>query len=241
MNRCARNLAFFCISILLASCGAPVRSTQGLDQWGHRAGPKGFHTVIIDAGHGGRDNGAVSRHTGQREKDLTLDLAKRLRGELRHDFKTVLMRGSDSFVDLDDRVRRANREGGILVSLHFNSGPSRIRGPETYYWRVDSHGLATRCQRAMNAVSPAEVFNRNLVRRRIRLTRNPQIPCVLLEGGYLSHASESRLIANSAYRQKLARAIAAAIRTQASIGDSGTGPLPRPINVPPSRATDRRE
>jgi N-acetylmuramoyl-L-alanine amidase len=93
----------------------------------------------------------------------------------------------------------------------------------------------------MTAVSPVESSNRGLVRRRLRLTRNPEIPCVLLEGGYLSHPEESRLIANPGYRQKLASAIASAIRTQAVIGDAGTGPLPSPLNEPPSRASDTRE
>jgi N-acetylmuramoyl-L-alanine amidase len=225
------------ISILLTSCAAP----GGRDSWGHRPGPRGFKTVIIDAGHGGADPGAISRHTGQREKDLTLDLARRLRAEL-GGFRTILMRSDDTFVDLDERVRRANHHGdAILVSLHFNSGPSHVRGPETYYWRVDSHGLAVRLQRAMSAASPAENSNRGLVRRRLRLTRNPEIPCILLEGGYLSHPSESRLIAEPAYRQKLAAAIAGAIRAQAAHGDAGTGPLPRPLYEPPSRPTDSPE
>jgi N-acetylmuramoyl-L-alanine amidase len=227
----------------LASCAAPgTRSSSGRDAWGHRPGPKGFNTVIIDAGHGGKDAGASSPHTRQKEKDLTLDMAKRIRAKLGGTFKVILMRKDDKFVDLDDRVIGANRYGGaVLVSMHFNSGPSRVRGPETYYWRVDSHGLAVRLQRAMESVSPGENANRGLVRRRLRLTRNPEIPCVLIEGGYLSHSAESRLIADSGYRQKLASAIAGAIRTQAAIGDSGTGPLPRPLYEPPSRATDARE
>jgi N-acetylmuramoyl-L-alanine amidase len=224
-------------AILLASCATP----GGRDSWGHRSGPKGFTTIIIDAGHGGTDSGAVSRHSGQREKDLTLDMAKRIRAEL-GGFRTVLMRSDDTFVDLDERVRRANRHGdAILISMHFNSGSSHVRGPETYYWRVDSHGLAVRFQRAMSAASPAESANRGLVRRRLRLTRNPEIPCVLLEGGYLSHPSESRLIAQPAYRQKLAAAIAGAIRDQSAQGDAGTGPLPRPLFEPPSRPTDASE
>ena len=100
---------------LLASCGAPgPAGSYGRDVWGHRPGPKGFKTVIIDAGHGGKDIGAVSRHTRQREKDLNLDMAKRIRAELRGDFKTILMRSSDTFVDLDDRVRFANRYGVTL-------------------------------------------------------------------------------------------------------------------------------
>ena len=237
-----KSSALLALTAFLASCGAPSGgSSAGRDYWGHRPGPKGFKTVIIDAGHGGKDPGAVSRHTGQREKDLTLDMARRIRGEL-GGFRTILMRSSDEFVDLDDRVARANRHGGaILVSMHFNSGPSGIRGPETYYWRVDSHGLAVRFQQAMKNVSPSESGARGLVRRRLRLTRNPEIPCVLLEGGYLSNSAEARLIQSSAYRDKLAKAIAGAIKTQSAIGDSGTGPLPPPINAPMSRPTDSKE
>jgi N-acetylmuramoyl-L-alanine amidase len=231
------------IAAFLASCAGPgTRSSSGRDVWGHRPGPKDFKTVIIDAGHGGKDPGAVSRHTGQREKDLTLDMAKRIGAELDGDFRIILMRSDDTFIDLDDRVIRANRHGdAVLVSMHFNAGPSHVRGPETYYWRVDSHGLAVRLQRAMTSASPVESSNRGLVRRRLRLTRNPEIPCVLIEGGYLSNAPESHLIADPGYRQKLASAIASAIRTQSEAGDAGTGPLPKAINSPPSRPTDAPE
>jgi N-acetylmuramoyl-L-alanine amidase len=233
------------LSALITSCG-PLSdissSSSGRDALGHRPGPRGFRTVIIDAGHGGKDSGAVSPHTGQKEKDLALDTVKRIATALRSDFKVILMRSDDTFIDLDERVARANRNGNaILISMHYNSGPSFIRGPETYYWRVDSHGLATRLQQAMAQTSPVEIGNRGLVRRRIRLTRNPEIPCVLLEGGYLSNATESRQISDASYRQKLANAIANAIRTQAALGDSGTGPLPRPLNSPLSRPSDARE
>ncbi len=242
MSKFLKLISPVALATFFASCAGPsAPSSAGRDVWGHRPGPKGFRTVIIDAGHGGKDSGAVSPHTGQKEKDLTLDMAKRLRSELSGDFKTILMRDDDTFVDLDDRVIRANQYGGILVSMHFNSGPSGIRGPETYYWRVDSHGLAVRCQQAMASVCPGESGNRGLVRRRIRLTRNPEIPCLLLEGGYLSNAAEARLCADPGYRQKLARSIAGAIRTQAANGDTGTGPLPPPLNEPPSRPTDTKE
>jgi N-acetylmuramoyl-L-alanine amidase len=239
-----------CLTAALAACGPAIVSSNvssggssyGRDIYGHRPGPKGFKTVIIDAGHGGKDNGATSPFTGQREKDLALDTALRIRSELSRDFKVILMRSDDTFIDLDERVLRADRfPNAVLISMHYNSGPSACRGPETYYWRVDSHGLATRLQQAMSKVSPAEIGNRGLVRRRIRLTRNPEIPCVLLEGGYLSNAAESHQISDAAYRQKLASGIAATIRTQAAIGDAGTGPLPRPINAPPSRPTDAPE
>lgn len=232
------------LSGLLVSCvpSGPGGHSSGRDYWGHRPGPRGFRTVVLDAGHGGKDNGATSATTGQHEKDLTLDMVKRIRAELGGGFRTILIRSDDTFVDLDDRVVRANRFGdAVLISMHFNSGPSHVRGPETYYWRVDSHGLAERLQRAMAGTSPAEASNRGLVRRRLRLTRNPEIPCVLLEGGYLSNPAEARLAADPGYRQALARSIAGAIRQQAAQGDSGTGPRPAPINSPPSRPTDASE
>jgi len=228
------------IALLFASCAGPGGS-GGLqhDTWGHRPGPKGFHTVIIDAGHGGKDPGAISRRTGAQEKDLALDTAKRLERQLSGKVRVVMMRKGDSFIELDDRASRASgKDGTILISIHYNSSSSGIRGPETYYWRVDSHGLATRVQRAMESVSPAESGNRGKVRRRLRLTRNPDVPCILAELGYLSHPAEARLCADPAYRERMASALARAILDQQANGDAGTGSLPKPIYAPPSRPTD---
>jgi N-acetylmuramoyl-L-alanine amidase len=246
MNKTKQLSSLLAGLFLLAACAAdpkPVSSSPPKNsKLGHQPGPKGFKTIIIDAGHGGKDSGAVSNHTGNKEKYLTLDTAKRIQSALKGNFKTILMRSDDTFIDLDERVLRANKNGGaILVSIHYNSGSANLRGPETYFWRVDSHGLATRCQQAMCSVSPLESGNRGLVRRRIRLTRNPEIPCILLEGGYLSNKEESSLIAKPEYRQKLAEAIVGAIRTQSSIGDQGTGKLPPPLNEPMSRPTDKKE
>jgi len=148
---------------------------------GHRPGPMGFKTIIIDAGHGGRDSGAIGRANGAIEKRLAMDTAERLKKKLDPHFNVVLLRKSDKFVDLNDRVAFANRyESAILLSLHYNSGPSFLRGPETYYWRVDSYSLARRIQWGLEKVSPQENRNRGLVRRRLRLTRNPVIPSVLI-------------------------------------------------------------
>ena len=230
------------IALFFASCAGPGpggATSWKHDEWGHRPGPKGFHTVILDAGHGGKDPGAISRTTGAKEKDLALDTAKRLQRQLSGKVKVVMMRKGDSFIELDDRASRASgRNGTILVSIHYNSSSSGIRGPETYYWRVDSHGLATRVQRAMASVSPSESGNRGMVRRRLRLTRNPDVPCILAELGYLSHPAEARLCADPNYRERMASALARAILDQQAKGDAGTGSLPKPIYAPPSRPTD---
>jgi N-acetylmuramoyl-L-alanine amidase len=197
--------------------------------------------VIVDAGHGGKDSGARSRRTGLTEKTLTLDTAQRLRSELGRSFRVVMSRDSDVFVELDDRVRLANRYGNaVLVSIHFNESGSSIAGPETYWWRVDSYTLAKRVQRNLSSVA-SQHNSRGLVRRRLRLTRNPQIPCILVECGYISNGREGAALSSPSYRDKLARAIASAIREQAAVGAGDLGPLPPFIKAPPSKNTDARQ
>ncbi len=224
-----------------ASLSSTKKASTSHDAWGHRPGARGFSTVILDAGHGGKDPGATSPFTKQREKDLTLDMVERVRRELKGSVRVVLSRGSDKFVELDDRVRIADgTNDAVLVSIHFNAGPSHVAGPEVYFWRVDSYTLGKRIENALVRVAPQN-HSRGLVRRRLRLTRNPTIASVLVECGYLSNPSEAKLIAKADYRARLAKAIARAILDQRAEGDGKLGPLPKPLNEPKSKATDRRE
>jgi N-acetylmuramoyl-L-alanine amidase len=233
-----RIIAGFAIVFGLVSCQSPSGGI-GRSVYGDRPGPKGFKTVVIDAGHGGKDSGAHVK--GLMEKHLALDISKRLRSELQPGFKVVLLRSDDRFVELDERVRLANQYGdAVLVSIHLNFGPRSTSGPETFYWRTDSYSLARRVQMQLSAAIPNESGNAGLVRRRLRLTRNPTIPCILVECGYLTNAREAGLLTSAAYRERLAEAIARAIRDQSASGDSGMGVIPKPIYAPPSRAGDAR-
>jgi N-acetylmuramoyl-L-alanine amidase len=231
------------LSLLFSSCQSPTGGRGGArSQYGDRPGPKDFSTVVLDAGHGGKDSGTRGRGAFDSEKNLALDMVRRVQSQLRGSFKVILTRNSDNFVELDERVRIANRyPDAVLVSLHFNEGPRRLAGPETFYWRTDSYSLGRRVQRNLSAAAPIEKGNRGLVRRRLRLTRNPTIPGILVECGYLTNYGEQGLLRNTSYRDKLARAIASAIRDQAACGDAGMGPLPRPIYAPLSTSRDRRE
>lgn len=234
------------LSPLAPLAAAPFFSARKVsterDEWGHRPGARGFSTVILDAGHGGMDTGASSRSTRQREKDLALDMVQRVQKELAGSVRTVLTRSSDMYVDLDDRVGIADQyEDAVLVSIHFNSGPAHVAGPEVYYWRVDSYTLGKRIHAALMNATMEKHANRGLVRRRLRLTRNPQLPCVLVECGYLSNAGEAQLIARPEYRARMAKVIARAILDQRAEGDGALGPLPPPLYEPPSKKTDRRE
>jgi N-acetylmuramoyl-L-alanine amidase len=204
----------------------------------------GFTTVVLDAGHGGQDNGGTSRRGAspfQLEKNLTLDTAKRVRDLLRRSgFRVVMMRDDDYFIELNDRVARANKEGSraILVSIHYNAtSNSSASGAETYFWRADSHGLATRIE--SHVVNATGEHSGGVIRRRLRLTRNPDIRCVLCECAYLTNAQENARVADPNTRQRIAQGIAAGILEQARLGDGGIPPVPE-IWAPLSRAEDAR-
>jgi N-acetylmuramoyl-L-alanine amidase len=204
----------------------------------------GFTTVVLDAGHGGKDNGGTSRRGSnpfQLEKDLTLDTAKRVRDLLRRSgFRVVMMRDGDYFIELDDRVARASKEGSkaILVSIHYNAtSRSSANGAETYFWRADSHALATRIESHL-ANATGENYG-GVIRRRLRLTRNPDIRCVLCECAYLTNPQENARVADPNTRQRIAQGIATGILEEARLGDEGIPSVPE-IWAPLSRAEDAR-
>ena len=88
--------------------------------------PGSFSTVVIDAGHGGKDSGEHPPG-GLYEKTVALDTAERVRDLLNDEgLHTVMTRSSDVFVELDDRVAIADRygPGAVLVSIHYNASPS---------------------------------------------------------------------------------------------------------------------
>jgi N-acetylmuramoyl-L-alanine amidase len=201
-----------------------------------------FTTVLIDPGHGGKDNGGTSGRLAplQKEKDLTLDTAKRVRDELkRAGLRALMTREDDHFVELDDRVAMGNQLGAkaILVSIHYNAtGSSRPNGVQTFFWHANSHGLATRIQQAV--VNSTGETNNGVTRRRLRLTRNPEIPCVLCECAYLTNPTENAKVAQDNYRQLIANGIANGILQQYRLGDEGIPPVPE-IWAPLSKGSDK--
>jgi len=91
--------------------------------------------IVIDAGHGGADPGALGR-TGLREKDVNLDIAKKLAAILREDgLEVVLTRSTDRFISLSGRVSIANGSNAdLFVSIHSNASRTKsLNGFEVYY------------------------------------------------------------------------------------------------------------
>ena len=221
-----RAAALGLLTLLFAACGTvstpAVKNTS-----------RTFTTVVVDAGHGGKDNGAVRRY-GPAEKHAALDVATRLARKLRESqFKTVMTRSTDVFIPLDERaaIGRAQRNS-LFVSIHFNDTRRRaIRGFETYYHSPVAYPLAVRIQRRLLTIRGA--VNRGVHRANFRVLRKAIYPSVLVECGFLSNRSEGSEAGSSAFREILADKIAEAIVEERYGAGVYRGP---PNATPPSDA-----
>lgn len=200
--------------ILILTLLAPLAACTSTRSGGMKNTSKTFSTVVVDAGHGGKDSGAHRRYSPA-EKSITLDVAKRLERKLRESqLKTVMTRSSDVFVDLDDRVAIGNRQkNAIFVSIHFNDSRRRvIHGYETYYHSAMSRDLAMRIQSKLMTIPRAA--NRGVHTANFRVLRNARQPSVLVECGFLSNRREGGKARDTGYRELLADKIAEAIVEQ---------------------------
>lgn len=154
--------------------------------------------VMLDAGHGGDDWGALSPY-GVTEADLNLVQTAWLERELRACGATVgQMRTTDVYVTLDDRVREAIAWApDIFISLHHNSvyqdaDPFRRRGPEVYYHTGHSRTLAETVFDALDANWPQNIGGK-AKRANLRLNRNLTIcPSILIESAFICNPKDDR-------------------------------------------------
>jgi len=177
-------------------------------------------TVVIDAGHGGHDRGGIPRQRIS-EKEMTLDVAQRLKSVLAaNGYRVIMTRDSDVFVPLGTRVAIANSyRNAIFVSVHFNSaGRSGADGIETYFYGRDSLPLASAIHHFVAGGAPSP--NRGVRRRGYFVLRRARVPAVLVECGFLTNPSEGAYILKSSYRQKLAEEIAVGIRERSNVRSS---------------------
>ncbi len=118
-----------------------------------------FRTIVIDAGHGGKDPGAVG-YRGTKEKDIALDVAKRLEKKLSKNMKVkiVMTRDEDIFLRLSERTKIANENNGSLfISIHTNAAEDRrASGFETFLIGQNKNEAAVRVAARENAVLELE-------------------------------------------------------------------------------------
>jgi N-acetylmuramoyl-L-alanine amidase len=207
MRRLVNRIVTLAFVALLPAC-ASMRTRAVKDT------SKTFKTVVVDAGHGGKDSGAFRRY-GPPEKLVALDVAQRLSRKLRESqLKTVMTRDSDVFIELNDRVAIENaQKNAIFISIHFNDSNRRgIRGFETYYHSGPSFDLANGIQQKLMAIPNSK--NGGVHTANYRVLRNATCPAVLVECGYLSNRSEGNQARDWEYRELLADRIAEAIVEQ---------------------------
>jgi N-acetylmuramoyl-L-alanine amidase len=200
------------------------------------SGRHSIRGVVIDAGHGGSDNGAVSARGGM-EKSYTLDTAYRLDALLREaGVKTVFTRRNDVFVDLYERAHIASLYPDYaFVSIHYNSASPEARGLETYclsprgaastsssyLTRSDIQQLPGNEYDAANILLASMVHSeivrlnprdptadRGVKRARFVVIKQNVLPAILVEGGFVSNRMEAARVNTPNYRQSLAQAIA---------------------------------
>ncbi len=114
-----------------------------------------YRRVVIDAGHGGHDTGAIGP-TGVREKDVALSIALKLRDRLvALGLDVLLTRDDDTFVHLEERASIANTaKGDLFISVHCNAAPRKeLRGIETYTLNTSSNRYSIRLAARENAAS----------------------------------------------------------------------------------------
>lgn len=211
--------------------------------------------IAVDPGHGGTDPGAIGP-AGAREKEITLDIARKVAPLMTRDgLSVVLTRDDDRFVPLEDRTARANAFGAdLFVSIHCNAAENHSRhGVETYVLDTTKDEIASRVAARENATSQAATKELGSILASLRLAdqaghsmhlaelmqkmavastrdRYPDVldggvhtagfyvlvgarmPSILLETGYISNPLEEQRLASDDYRQRLADAVANAVR-----------------------------
>lgn len=181
---------------------------------GYGLGLDGKPVVVIDAGHGGTQPGAISL-TKKPEKDFTLAVALKVEALLQQEpnIDFVLTRDTDVTMSLQERVKIANDLGAdVFVSIHGNSidPPSNPSGSETYYTREESIPLADIMHRHL--VDATGLTDRKVRYSSLHVTRETLMPAVLLEAGYLSNKNDEALMYTEAFQQRVAEGIVAGIK-----------------------------
>jgi len=174
------------------------------------ASPLSGLTVFLDAGHGGRESGAVGP-TGFEEKIANLDIAKKLARKLRmKGARVVLSRTKDVTVPLEDRPSiAASANADILISIHNNSvaessDPVKVRGVSTYWYHPHAMSLSESIyKRCLDLGIPGlgHIYSN------LAIIRPHRMIAVLIEGAFMSHPDEEFLLQQDDFREKLAESI----------------------------------
>ena len=177
----------------------------------------GKFSVLLDPGHGGNDVGA--KGTGVYEKNINLDIAKRVQDKLsRQGIRVNLTRTKDYFVNLWQRGSMSRQmKSSLFVSIHSNAAKIKsVNGIEIFYYggagsyvKNQSYQFAKTVH--SNLIKTLKCKSRGIKTARFVVLRTSAIPAVLIEVGFVTNPWEGKNLAWAAYREKIAQAIAESI------------------------------
>ncbi len=210
-------ILFYCVTSMIISVGYQAfaeATVKGVQQEQTKS-----LTIILDAGHGGEDPGAVANQTI--EKELNLAIANKLAIFLRlSGYNVVMTRTEDrllynsgeenrkKFFDLHNRIIFAQGyENAIFISIHMNKFPQEeCKGLQTFYTNANasSQNLAQSIQDSSLLLDNDNHRQPKDSKELIYLLKNLNIPSVLVECGFLSNATEAKNLSDELYQNKLA-------------------------------------
>ena len=173
--------------------------------------------VVIDAGHGGWDPGKAGK-TGKNEKDINLEIAKKLQILLETGGATVFISrdgdealGNSKRTDMKERkVTAETAEADILISIHQNSFPQAgVKGAQVFYYNGSEEGK--KLSEYIQSRLKSDLDNTNQRQAKANtdyyILKNILVPTALVECGFLSNPNEEELLNSEEYQQKVAGSI----------------------------------
>jgi N-acetylmuramoyl-L-alanine amidase len=147
--------------------------------------------IVIDAGHGGKDSGALGENL--KEKDVVLNIAHHLAMILKkYNIESVMTRRNDIFLSLAERCDIANKENAdLFISIHCNSYNKTASGIETYCFKKESEAgkLAQDAQDAMMKIFPTHI-DRGVKEAGFYVLKNTNMPAILVECEFIDSMSD---------------------------------------------------
>lgn len=162
--------------------------------------------IVIDAGHGGSDCGAL--RNGINEKDITLDIAKRVQAQLeKKGYVVAMTRTDDTYVSLQDRVDYSEIfNPDIFVSIHVNSSNSESpSGIETHYYKDNSLKLAKYVHASL--LNNINAKDRGLFKSKFYVINHTTAPAILIETGFISNPNERAQLITESRKNATTKAI----------------------------------
>lgn len=173
-------------------------------------------TIVIDAGHGGLDQGAKAKLPFCEEKRVCLQTARLMKKYLDQlGYHVVMTRDTDSFISLPRRVEIAQASGAtIFVSIHFNSARNATaHGIEVFFHDDQEEKTRATLSKKLAAailtplIRRTEAQSRGVKKGNFYVIRETSMPAVIVEGGFISNPEERVQLKSLEYQEKIARGV----------------------------------